>query len=198
MFALKGLDESSEEVTDEEDEEHDEPDEPEPPKKLKAKEARKKKGSKEKNAKGSSEELSEKEEDEEESWGLKKSAYYSSNAAQIESDDEEAREMEEQEARRLQMKLRALMREEDFGYSEALQNASMVDLKPVEYVLSSDIFLPHSYLRMITFAVISGDPRKQCQLSPSERTRSPSCGICRRLILRRWPWPSNGRILRSL
>ncbi|PFH53937.1 hypothetical protein AMATHDRAFT_72960 [Amanita thiersii Skay4041] len=51
----------------------------------------------------------------EESWGRSKSAYYSSNAAQIESDDEEAQEMEEKEATRLQAKARDEMEEEDFG-----------------------------------------------------------------------------------
>ncbi|TDL23129.1 hypothetical protein BD410DRAFT_787429 [Rickenella mellea] len=53
--------------------------------------------------------------EEEEGWGGKKSAYYSSNAAIIESDDDEANEMEEQEARRLQAKLRESMMENDFG-----------------------------------------------------------------------------------
>lgn len=53
--------------------------------------------------------------DDTEGWGSKKSAYYSSNAAQLESDDEEANEMEEQEARRLQAKMRTHMSESDFG-----------------------------------------------------------------------------------
>ncbi|KAL5512808.1 hypothetical protein ACEPAG_3074 [Sanghuangporus baumii] len=137
VFALKGLDESSEEESqgeeDEDDDELEETGEPEPPKKSKSKENKKKReGKKSRRPAESSEEQSEEEEEEEESWGTKKSAYYSSNAAQIESDDEEAREMEEQEARRLQAKLRAPMREEDFGYSEALQNASSVDLKPAD------------------------------------------------------------------
>ncbi|OCB87764.1 hypothetical protein A7U60_g5087 [Sanghuangporus baumii] len=137
VFALKGLDESSEEESKiEEDEDDDKPEETEelkPPKKHKSKESKKKReGKKTRRPAESSEEQSDEEEEEEESWGTKKSAYYSSNATQIESDDDEAREMEEQEARRLQAKLRAPMREEDFGYSEALQNASSVDLKPVD------------------------------------------------------------------
>ncbi|KAL5501422.1 SAS10 [Sanghuangporus vaninii] len=139
VFALKGLDESSEEESeveedeDEDDDEAEETGEPEPPNKSKLKESKKnREGKKLSKSAESSEEQSDEEEEEEESWGTKKSAYYSSNAAQIDSDDEEAREMEEQEARRLQAKLRAPMREEDFGYSEALQNASLVDLKPVD------------------------------------------------------------------
>ena len=46
--------------------------------------------------------------------------------------------MEEQEARRLQAKLRANMREEDFGYSEALERT--VDVNTVEYVEFTRLF----------------------------------------------------------
>ena len=66
---------------------------------------------------------SEDEGEEEESWGRKKSVFYSSNAAQLDSDDEEGHEMEEQEARRLQAKLREPLREDDFGFNEALQTS---------------------------------------------------------------------------
>jgi len=52
---------------------------------------------------------------EEETWGTKKSAYYSANDAHFDSDDEEANELEEKEARRLQMKAREGMDDEDFG-----------------------------------------------------------------------------------
>ena len=52
---------------------------------------------------------------EEETWGTKKSAYYSANDAHFDSDDEEANELEEKEARRLQMKAREGMGDEDFG-----------------------------------------------------------------------------------
>ncbi|KAL5482802.1 SAS10_1 [Sanghuangporus weigelae] len=147
VFALKGLDESSEEESEvEEDEDDDEPEEtgePEPPKKSKQKEIKKKREGKKttRPAESSEEQSEEEDEEEEESWGTKKSVYYSSNAAQIESDDEEAREMEEQEALRIQARLRAPMREEDFGYSEALQNASSVDLKPVD-----DFWKPEEYI----------------------------------------------------
>ncbi|EJC98864.1 uncharacterized protein FOMMEDRAFT_170690 [Fomitiporia mediterranea MF3/22] len=139
VFALKGLAESSDEEMDEEDEE-DEEDEAEevskPQKKAKAKQTKKSEKKSGKKVTSSDEDKSEDEEEEEESWGTKKSAYYSSNAAQIESDDEEAHEMEEQEARRIQAKLRASMREEDFGYSEALQSA--VDLQPIDDLWKQD------------------------------------------------------------
>ena len=57
-------------------------------------------------------------EEEEEGWGTKKSAYYASNAGEIESDDEEAHELEEQEARRLQTKARDAMADDDFGLGD--------------------------------------------------------------------------------
>lgn len=53
--------------------------------------------------------------EEEETWGTKKSAYYSANDAHFDSGDEEANELEEKEARRLQMKAREGMEDEDFG-----------------------------------------------------------------------------------
>ena len=55
------------------------------------------------------------ESEEGETWGTKKSAYYSANDAHFDSEDEEANELEEKEARRLQMKAREGMCEEDFG-----------------------------------------------------------------------------------
>jgi len=58
------------------------------------------------------------EESEEESWGRKASAYYSSNAAQIESDDDEALELEENEAIRLQAKALDGMDDNDFGLND--------------------------------------------------------------------------------
>ena len=64
--------------------------------------------------------VSDSDEDEDESeegetWGTKKSAYYSANDAHFDSEDEEANELEEKEARRLQMKAREGMCDEDFG-----------------------------------------------------------------------------------
>jgi U3 small nucleolar RNA-associated protein 3 len=73
-------------------------------------------------------------ESEDETWGRSKSAYYSSNAAQIDSEDEEANELEEQEARKLQLKARDAIHEDDFGLSEGLEAEPTTE---VEYVLSS-------------------------------------------------------------
>ena len=58
---------------------------------------------------------------EDETWGRKKSAYYSSNAAEIASDDEEANELEEQEVKRLQRKARAPLLDSDFGLDDPIQ-----------------------------------------------------------------------------
>ena len=55
---------------------------------------------------------------EEETWGHGKKAYYASNADEIDSEDEEAREMEEQEARRLQGKALEGMTDADFGLED--------------------------------------------------------------------------------
>jgi U3 small nucleolar RNA-associated protein 3 len=70
---------------------------------------------------------------EDESWGRSKSAYYSSNAAQIDSEDEEANELEEQEARRLQVKARDAIHEDDFGLGEGFEQESDAE---AEYVVS--------------------------------------------------------------
>lgn len=61
---------------------------------------------------------SEEEDSEEETWGRGKAAYYSSNAAQLESDDEEGHELEEQEAIRLQRKALEGMNDDDFGLND--------------------------------------------------------------------------------
>jgi U3 small nucleolar RNA-associated protein 3 len=74
----------------------------------------------------SDEEQDESDNESEEGWGKKKSAYYSSNAGAIESDDEEGIEMEEQEARRLQMKVRDDLMEDDFGLGDPV-----VETKPL-------------------------------------------------------------------
>ena len=69
-------------------------------------------------------------ESEEETWGRSKGAYYSSNAAQLDSEDEEANELEEQEALRLQAKAREAMCDEDFGLGDVVEG----DLEPPEAV----------------------------------------------------------------
>ncbi|KAI0923237.1 hypothetical protein AcV5_007441 [Taiwanofungus camphoratus] len=66
-------------------------------------------------------------ESEEEGWGKAKSAYYSSNAPQLESDDEEANELEEQEARRLQTRARDAMADDDFGLGDDIEGAPEPD-----------------------------------------------------------------------
>ena len=67
------------------------------------------------------------ESEEEEGWGTKKSAYYASNAEQLESDDEEANELEEQEAKRLQSKARDAMADDDFGLGDVVEGAPEAD-----------------------------------------------------------------------
>ena len=74
---------------------------------------------------------------EEETWGTKKSAYYSANDAHFDSEDEEAIELEEKEARRLQMKAREGMGDEDFGLDnlQALAEDGGMEPDVIEYVL---------------------------------------------------------------
>ncbi|CAE6529450.1 unnamed protein product [Rhizoctonia solani] len=51
-------------------------------------------------------------------WGKSRSAYYADNSRAMDEDDEEARKMEEQEARRLQLKMISEVREDDWGYND--------------------------------------------------------------------------------
>lgn len=66
----------------------------------------------------------------EESWGRKKSIYYSTNAAQIDSDDEEAQKLEEAEVLRLQAQARDALDEADFGLFDvpSLPNDALEEL----------------------------------------------------------------------
>ncbi|KAI0755264.1 Sas10 C-terminal domain-containing protein [Daedaleopsis nitida] len=105
----------------------------------------KKKGKGKKGNKDESDESqSESGSDEEEGWGANKSAYYASNAEQIESDDEEANELEEQEARRLQAKARDAMAEDDFGLEDVVEGVPEADAvvdepaQPVVHQLPQD------------------------------------------------------------
>ncbi|KAJ4482243.1 Sas10 C-terminal domain-containing protein, partial [Lentinula aciculospora] len=61
------------------------------------------------------------EDEDEETWGRGKAAYYSSNAAQIDSDDEEALHLEELEAKRLQARARDDMNDDDFGLEDSVE-----------------------------------------------------------------------------
>lgn len=121
MFRLKGLSEDdSEDSEDGSGYGHgmDIEDEREPGKKKKKKVEKSK--SKKSSSKPPSESDSENSESENETWGRSKAAYYSSNAAQLESDDEEANALEEQEARRLQAKARDALCEDDFGLDDLI------------------------------------------------------------------------------
>ncbi|KIK07982.1 hypothetical protein K443DRAFT_672868 [Laccaria amethystina LaAM-08-1] len=122
VFALKGMPNDSDEDEDEfglqEEDEDMVEDSAVPLKKEKKKDIKKKKG---KAAIVSSSSEEERESDEEETWGRGKAAYYSSNADQLESDDEEGNELEEQEAKRLQAKMREGMGDADFGLNDAVE-----------------------------------------------------------------------------
>ncbi|KAF8964204.1 Sas10 C-terminal domain-containing protein [Flammula alnicola] len=130
VFALKGMEDGSDSdgdahdyQEDEEDEEEDEmlQEEISAPKKKKSKKDKKTKG------KAVEEDEAEPEEEEEESWGRGRAAYYSSNADQLESDDEEGNELEEQEAKRLQTKMREEMNDEDFGLNDNPESEGNAD-----------------------------------------------------------------------
>lgn len=121
VFALKGMPDDSDEDEDEfglqEEDEVVVEDSAVPLKKEKKKNTKKKKGK----AGIVSSSSEEEQESEEETWGRGKAAYYSSNADQLESDDEEGNELEEQEARRLQAKMREGMEDADFGLNDAVE-----------------------------------------------------------------------------
>ncbi|KZT27417.1 hypothetical protein NEOLEDRAFT_1240361 [Neolentinus lepideus HHB14362 ss-1] len=123
VFSLKGIPETDSEDEEEEEGNYEE-DKEEQPAKFSSKKSKSKASKKEKHkltASSSSE--SEDESEPEESWGTKKSAYYSSNAAQLESEDDEANEMEEREAARLQAKARDALGDDDFGLADAVEVA---------------------------------------------------------------------------
>ncbi|KIY44828.1 hypothetical protein FISHEDRAFT_67354 [Fistulina hepatica ATCC 64428] len=121
VFGLKGLREDDDDIEDDGEEDAymdvddiDEADElPAKPKKSKHEKSEKKK---KKQAETSEESESE---SEEETWGSGKNAYYATNAAALDSDDEERNALEEQEAKRLQGKNREGMTEDDFGLGDA-------------------------------------------------------------------------------
>lgn len=121
VFALKGLerdedDEEEEDFGDSEEEEYKGEDENDTDLTPGTTSKSKKKAKKQK--KGKRKNSDDEEEEEEETWGRGKAAYYSSNAAQLESDDEEGHELEEQEAKRLQKKALEGMNDDDFGLKD--------------------------------------------------------------------------------
>ena len=138
VFALKGIDDNSEDdegfYEDEDDEMLDDEAEIEteaPVTKKKSKNSRKVKG----RTVDSPEPEEEEEEEEEEGWGHGRAAYYSSNAVELESDDEEGNELEEQEAKRLQAAVRKEMTDDDFGLND---NPEIMQNDPdIEYEHSS-------------------------------------------------------------
>jgi len=115
VFALNGVDSSSEDEDEEGEEDAMDVDEgPSTSRLPKVSDAKPTKTRKPSTPASDSDEH-EDEHEEEETWGTKKSAYYSANDAHFDSEDEEANELEEKEARRLQMKAREGMHDEDFG-----------------------------------------------------------------------------------
>ncbi|KAF8490792.1 Sas10 C-terminal domain-containing protein [Russula emetica] len=126
VFALKGIP-SSESDEDEEDayeeDDYDE-DQPHPVSTSKGSNAKAKPPTE-------SDDEEEQESEEEESWGRKKSAYYSSNAAELDSEDEEANELEEQEAKRIQAKTRDAMLDDNFGLADINQDDMEVNEDPL-------------------------------------------------------------------
>lgn len=136
IFALKGMPKDSD--SDESGDDDQLLDDDDPYKNLPSVPKDTKKSKKDKSKKGkkgkapASDEEQEESEEEEESWGRKKSEYYASNDAQIDSDDEEAQELEEQEAKRLQTKARDILADDDFGLDDVAEGGTEVI---EEYVL---------------------------------------------------------------
>ena len=143
VFALKGL-EDDEDLDDYDDDGDTGGADLTTSEKSKKKDKKKKK---EKQKNYDDDEEDEEDEEEEETWGRGKAAYYSSNAAQLESDDEEGHEMEEQEAKRLQKKALEGMTDDDFGLNDR-HEISRAD-KTAEYVYMA--FLVQADIELLLF-----------------------------------------------
>ncbi|KAI0826750.1 Sas10 C-terminal domain-containing protein [Trametes gibbosa] len=143
VFALKGLDddESGNEAEGGLDAQYE--DDTSLPAAKGAQKTKKPKAKGKKGKKEESEEETESDSEEEEGWGVKKAAYYSSNAQEIDSEDEEANELEEQEAKRLQTKARDAMVEDDFGLEDIVEGLPEADGNVDEPVLPAVRALPH-------------------------------------------------------
>ena len=117
VFALNGVDSSSDDEVEDEKGEEDVMDVDEGPSTSRpVKDSNAKRTKTRKHSEPASDSAEHEDEiEEDETWGTKKSAYYSANDAHFDSEDEEANELEEKEARRLQMKAREGMYDEDFG-----------------------------------------------------------------------------------
>ncbi|CAE6404516.1 unnamed protein product [Rhizoctonia solani] len=112
VFGLDGVGESSEEDYDDDDMEEDRDNQPEPRSKTKAK------PKKQVAAQPEDSDASTDSEAELSRWGKSRSAYYADNSRVMDEDDEEARKMEEREARRLQLKMITEIGENDWGYND--------------------------------------------------------------------------------
>ncbi|EJD39968.1 hypothetical protein AURDEDRAFT_170949 [Auricularia subglabra TFB-10046 SS5] len=118
VFALRGVgdDDDSDDNDDQPSDGDSDEDEPEPAPKTKAKS--KSKGNDHKKTKTAAQQsdASESDSEEDEGWGRKKSAYYADDA--VDSDDDEANELQEAEVRRVQAKARAALTDDDFGLAD--------------------------------------------------------------------------------
>ncbi|KAK1231202.1 something about silencing protein 10 [Marasmius sp. AFHP31] len=123
VFALKGMpddDDEEDEDDQEAEEDYDEDEDVDMDEDTPARKSTDKKKSKK-----VSEESEESEE--EEAWGKGKAAYYESNDAQLDSDDEEALALELEEAKRLQKKSREDMTDRDFGLEDIIDLSTTED-----------------------------------------------------------------------
>ncbi|KAF9077570.1 Sas10 C-terminal domain-containing protein [Rhodocollybia butyracea] len=136
VFALQMLDAENDEDHEDDEDDHDQDSESVAVDSKPQKETRKFDGKRKGKEKGKLSDSDGEEEEEEETWGGK-SAYYSSNAAQIDSDDEEALQLEIQEAKRLQAKSRENMNDDDFGLEDPIElttdttSSDILDVHPV-------------------------------------------------------------------
>ncbi|KAG8763696.1 hypothetical protein FRC11_013930 [Ceratobasidium sp. 423] len=114
VFGLDGVGDSSSEDGDDIDDDMDEDQDtiPEPRSKTKAKPKKQNAAQPEDSDASTDSEL------ELSRWGKSRSVYYADNSRVMDEGDEEARKMEEQEARRLQLKMISEIREADWGYND--------------------------------------------------------------------------------
>lgn len=128
-------------------------------------------------------------ESEEERWGKSKSAYYSSVANDVDSDDEEARAMEEAEARRLQAKARDQINEDDFGFEDV-----QVDAEPSSYVYSPHVSTSDVDICSPEVMRKSYPKSKHLHTSPWSRIRTLSFVISSIQVLKLLLSQENGRM----
>ena len=117
---------------------------------------------------------------EEETWGRGKSAYYASNAAELESEDEEGHELEEQEAKRLQAKGREGMADEDFGLNDH-QDVEIPGTKEYVVIPHLLVIFPecHSELAEHMPAVVSIPQDKSLLVRHLEKTSPEALALAR-------------------